>query len=65
MTLALFAYAMIKPAMQAFSYGDRKLELGLPVYVLWVFALVGIAGAILCAIGALIAAGEARRDEPV
>lgn len=64
-TLGLFAYAMIKPAMQAYSYGDLKMELGLPVYILWGFALAGIAGAILCAIGALIGPANPHRDEPV
>jgi len=64
-TLALFAYAMITPAMQAFSYGDRKLELGLPTYILWIFALLGIAGAILCAFGALIGAADPHHDGPV
>jgi TRAP-type C4-dicarboxylate transport system permease small subunit len=63
-TLALFTYAMIKPAMQAFNYGDRKLELGLPLSILWTAALVGIAGAILCAIGALIAPVAPHHDEP-
>lgn len=57
--LALFAYAMIVPAQQAFSYGDRKLELQLPVFVLWAVALIGMAGTILCAFGALL-----RRPEP-
>ncbi|MGH6684971.1 MAG: TRAP transporter small permease subunit, partial [Pseudolabrys sp.] len=64
-TLALFAYAMITPAMQAYSYGDRKLELQLPIYILWAVALLGIAGAILCAIGALFAPRAGRHDEPV
>jgi TRAP-type C4-dicarboxylate transport system permease small subunit len=52
--LAIFAYAMTGPALQAFNYGDRKIELGLPLYVLWIFALIGIAGMILCALAALI-----------
>jgi TRAP-type transport system small permease protein len=52
--LALFAWAMLSPARQAFDYGDHKLELGLPVYVIWLFALAGIAGTIVCAIGALV-----------
>lgn len=65
LTLGLFAYAMITPAMQAFSYGDRKMELGLPLYILWTFALIGIAGAILCAIGALIARAKPQHDEPI
>jgi TRAP-type C4-dicarboxylate transport system permease small subunit len=58
--LAVFAYAMIRPGLQAFDYGDRKLELGLPLYVLWIFALAGIAGTILCAVAALIGHVRAR-----
>ena len=64
-TLALFAYAMIKPAMQAFNYGDRKMELGLPLYILWAVALAGIAAAILCAISAMFSAAKRPHDEPV
>jgi TRAP-type C4-dicarboxylate transport system permease small subunit len=65
-TLALFAYAMITPAMQAYNYGDLKMELQVPVWYLWAAALIGIAGAILCAIGALIAPADPHHDnEPV
>jgi TRAP-type C4-dicarboxylate transport system permease small subunit len=49
--LILMSWAMISPAVQAYDYGDRKLELGLPLWVVWLFALSGIAGAILCAVG--------------
>jgi TRAP-type transport system small permease protein len=52
--LSLLGWAMIAPAIQAFQYGDRKLELGLPVYILWIAALAGLLGTILCALGALI-----------
>jgi hypothetical protein len=45
---------MISPALQAYDYGDRKLELGLPLWVVWLFALSGIAGTIVCAIGAAL-----------
>jgi len=65
LTLGLFAYAMITPALQAYNYGDLKMELGLPVYILWGFALIGMAGAILCAFGALIAPTTPHHDEPV
>jgi TRAP-type C4-dicarboxylate transport system permease small subunit len=65
LTLTLYAYAMITPALQAYSYGDRKLELQLPIYVLWAFALLGITGAILCAIGALFAPRDGKKDESV
>jgi TRAP-type C4-dicarboxylate transport system permease small subunit len=52
--LILFAWAMLGPARQAFDYGDRKLELGLPVYIIWIVALAGMAGTIVCAVGALV-----------
>jgi TRAP-type transport system small permease protein len=52
--LLLIAWAMISPALQAYDYGDRKLELGLQLWVLWVFAIVGLIGALLSALGALI-----------
>jgi TRAP-type C4-dicarboxylate transport system permease small subunit len=51
--LMLMTWAMISPALQAFDYKDRKLELGLPLWVVWLFALTGIVGTIICAIGAL------------
>ena len=54
LTLALFIYAMITPALQSYGYGERKMELGLPIWLLWAVALVGIAGAIVCAFGALL-----------
>lgn len=53
--LALLTWAMLLPAGQAYAYGDVKLELGLPIYVLWLVALVSLAGTIFCALVALVA----------
>lgn len=53
-TLIVLGWAMIAPALQAYDYGDRKLELDLPIYVLWAVALAGMTGTVLCALGALI-----------
>ena len=53
MCLLLFLWGMLEPAMQAFQYGDRKLELGIPLYVLWLFALAGLMGTLACAIAAV------------
>jgi TRAP-type C4-dicarboxylate transport system permease small subunit len=52
--LGILAWAMTTPALQAYAYGDRKLELGLPLYVLWIFALAGMVGAILCVLVLLV-----------
>ena len=54
--LILLAVAMLRPAFQAYGYGDRKLELNLPLSVLWAVALAGMAGAILSAAYVLLAA---------
>ena len=43
------ASAMLAPALQAFDYGDRKLELGLPLIVVWGGALLGMIGSVLAA----------------
>jgi len=60
--LVVLIWAMIAPAMQAYTYGDRKLELSLPLYLLWIVALAGMAGAILCALGALLSGRMTARD---
>lgn len=49
--LLLLIWAMWGQADLAWQYGDRKLELGLPIWVLWGVALVGMAGAVIAAIG--------------
>lgn len=51
--LVLIIWAMTAPALQAYDYGDRKLELGLKVWVLWAFAIAGLVGTLFCAIGAM------------
>jgi TRAP-type transport system small permease protein len=43
------ALAFISPALQAFDYGDRKIELGLPLSVIWAVVIIGICGAIAAA----------------
>lgn len=64
--IVMFAYAMITPAMQSYSYGEVKMDLQIPIWWEWAVALVGIAGAILCAIGALLVpAAPSKHDEPL
>ena len=47
--LAMFAYAAWTPATQAYSNGERKLQLDLPLWILWAVALLGLVVAIVCA----------------
>jgi TRAP-type transport system small permease protein len=58
--LAILIYAMITPAVQAWQYGDTKIDLGLPLSVLWAFALIGMVIAIVCA----IVAAAFKKPEP-
>lgn len=51
--LALMLWAMTTPARQAFDYGDKKLELALPLWILWTVAIAGLAATLFCALGAL------------
>ena len=53
--LVLLMWAMVTPAQQSYQYADVKMELRLPIYVLWIAALVSLAGALFCAIVALAA----------
>ena len=39
-----FGWAAINPARDAWRYGDRSLELGVPQWALWGLALVGMVG---------------------
>lgn len=41
---AFFGWAMIAPAMDAWQWGERSLELGIPKWPLWVIAFVGLVG---------------------
>jgi len=45
--LAFLAWQMIEPAHDAFKFGERKQELGLPLYILWIPMIFGIAASAL------------------
>jgi TRAP-type C4-dicarboxylate transport system permease small subunit len=53
--LALLAWAMRQPAMQAHQYGDTKMELAVPIYVLWIVVLLSFAGTLFCALVTMVA----------
>lgn len=40
--LLFLAWQMLTPALDAFKFGERKQELGLPLWLLWVPMIVGI-----------------------
>ncbi len=53
--IGVMIWAMWVPASQAYDYGDVKLELQLPIYMLWIVALLGLLGSLFCAIVVLLA----------
>ena len=53
--LGLLIWAMLLPASQAYQYGDTKMELPIPIYALWIVALLSMAGTMFCALIALLA----------
>lgn len=52
--LVFIIYSMISPAIEAYNYGDIKLELNFPVWIIWAFALIGIAGAVLASLKSIL-----------
>ena len=56
--LIFIFWSMLRPATDAYRYGDTKLELNLPVWIIWAIALTGFAGAILAAISIALGAHQ-------
>ncbi len=63
--LGLIAWAMVAPALQALDYGDRKLELGLPLWAVWAGAMVGMAGSVLAALAIVLSRPPAAAEAPL
>jgi len=55
LVLVLIFWAMINPAIQIYQYGDVKLDSRIPIYWMWIAALIGLTGTILAALVVLLA----------
>jgi TRAP-type C4-dicarboxylate transport system permease small subunit len=40
--LVFILWSMLRPAHESYQYGEMKLELGLPIWFIWVLALFGL-----------------------
>ena len=60
--LGLLAWAMLVPAAQSYAYGELKQDLGLPIFILWLVAILSLAGTIFCAVA--IALARPAADDP-
>lgn len=58
-----FGWSMVQPALEAWQWGERSLELGIPKWPLWVVAFLGLVG-ILFAYGVQLRAALRSRPEP-
>ncbi|MEM5477392.1 TRAP transporter small permease [Pacificibacter sp. AS14] len=64
-TLVFFVFlgwSMYGPARDAYTYGDRSLELGVPQWTLWAIAFVGLAGNVWVALRRLIGRHQTQAD---
>ncbi len=56
-TLGFFVFlgwSMMGPAQDAYNYGDRSLELGVPQWTLWALAFIGLGGNVWIALRRLL-----------
>jgi len=52
--LVLLFWNMVTPALDAFKFGDKKQELGLPLWVLWLPLLIGVLLSAVVVLAALL-----------
>lgn len=45
--LVFLLWSMIRPAEEAYLYGDVKLELGFPIWISWMLALFGLVNSVI------------------
>lgn len=61
--LVLLFYNMVVPALDAYRFGGRKQELGLPLWVFWVPMLLGVFLAALAVLDSLVRNRSAAENE--
>ncbi|MFO1414294.1 MAG: TRAP transporter small permease [Burkholderiales bacterium] len=61
--LVFFAWQMTYPALDAFRFGERKQELGLPLWVLWLPMIFGIGLSAATLVAVLIRGDAAPKDD--
>jgi TRAP-type C4-dicarboxylate transport system permease small subunit len=58
--LIVITWALVAPARQALDYGDRKIELGLPLAVIWGLVIAGMVGVVLAAMASIVISDRPR-----
>jgi TRAP-type C4-dicarboxylate transport system permease small subunit len=65
LVLILIFWAMINPAIQIYQYGDVKLDSQIPIYWMWIAALLGLIGTLLAAVIVLLVRPAAPQTEHI
>ncbi|MEP7181490.1 MAG: TRAP transporter small permease [Betaproteobacteria bacterium] len=60
--LLFLAWQMVSPALDAFRFGERKQELGLPLWLLWIPMIVGMLLSAVALLGVLVG-GDGQREK--
>jgi TRAP-type transport system small permease protein len=63
--IAFVIISMLDPARQAYEYGDVKLELAFPIWILWVVVLFGMVASLLATIKVVLAAFAADPNDGI
>jgi TRAP-type C4-dicarboxylate transport system permease small subunit len=61
--LVVMTWALLAPAKLAFDYGDRKIELGLPLAAIWAAVILGMGGVILAALANVLSPAPELRPQ--
>ena len=66
LAVLLFVFvSMLTPARQSYQWGEMRLELDMPVWIVWVIALVGMCGGLLGSlVNVLQPQGTGKADPP-
>jgi TRAP-type C4-dicarboxylate transport system permease small subunit len=61
--LLFFAWQMFTPALDAFKFGERKQELGLPLWVLWIPMILGFVLSAVALVAVISSAAKPPEEE--
>ena len=56
--LLFFAWQMVSPALDAFRFGERKQELGLPLWALWIPMILGFVLSAVALVAVVLSAAK-------
>lgn len=61
--LVFIFWSMLRPAHESYQYGEMKLELGLPIWFIWVLAFFGLFSGIVSMLRRVLQVGKEKAVE--